>query len=282
MRSPPATKASTRRIGTNSETLVSVAYAYTPATVFEDGIRVIFAREEAAPNRSRFRLHFAPPFGWMNDPNGLIEVGGRTHLFYQHYPHARHWDTMHWGHAISDNLVDWTHLPVFLHPAAHMLADRAKSGGAFSGSAIARAQGGLRIFHTDREDRRDEQEWQMTAVSADALHAGASTPILQERPPLPGFGRDLRDPYVFKGPDDRWKMLLGGADEAAALVLLYETDDPDAASGWRFAARASSRAVGASGARGVSVPGRAGRRRRGTFRAGVRPHRRIARWSTIV
>ena len=217
-----------------SEAVVSIAYAYSPSQVLTNGIRLLFAREEAAPNRLRHRLHLAPPFGWMNDPNGGIQVERRTHLFYQHYPHARHWNTMHWGHAISDNLVDWTHLPVFVHPAAPMLAKRGKSGGAFSGSAIARAEGGLRIFHTDREDRRPEQEWQMTAVSSDAIHAGPSTTMFDRRPPLQGFGRDLRDPYVFKGPDNRWKMLLGGADETAALVLIYETEDADAAHDWRF------------------------------------------------
>ena len=218
-----------------SDTLVSLCYAYTPARVVDEGIRVLWAREESRANANRFLTHLAPAFGWMNDPNGMIEIGGRLHAFYQHYPHARHWDTMHWGHAVSENLVDWRHLPVFLHPAATMLADRSKSGGAFSGSAIARAEGGLRIFHTDREDGREpEQEWQMTAVSADLVSTGSSTSVIATRPLIPGFGRDLRDPYVFQGPDGLWKMALGGADETAALVLLYESDDPAAATGWRF------------------------------------------------
>jgi beta-fructofuranosidase len=75
----------------------------------------------------------------------------------------------------------------------------------------------------------------MTAVSPDLIGAGPSTVVIGERPPLPGFGRDLRDPYVFKGPDGLWKMVLGGHDDGAALVLLYETDDLGAACDWRFA-----------------------------------------------
>lgn len=218
-----------------AETLVSLCYAFDPARVLVDGIRLLWTSPEAASDGVRFRLHLAPPFGWMNDPNGLIAVGGHTHAFYQHYPHARHWDAMHWGHAVSDNLVDWTHLPVFLHPRPAMLADDARKGGAFSGSAIARPEGGLRVFHTDREDDRlPEQEWQMTAVSDDLLSVGPSTVLLDGRPPLGTFGNDLRDPYVFMGPDGLWKMVLGGNDASAALVLLYETGDPDAAAGWRF------------------------------------------------
>ncbi len=218
-----------------TETLVSVCYAYDPGRVFEQGIRVLWTSAAAAPERLRYRLHLAPPFGWMNDPNGLISIGGRVHAFYQHYPNALHWDTMHWGHAWSDDLVNWTHLPVFLHPWPVMLAEAGRAGGAFSGSAIAGPDGGLRIFHTDREDGRSpEQEWQMTAVSRDFLSAGPSVAVIEDRPPLEGFGNDLRDPYVFRGPDGLWKMVLGGNDTAAALVVLYETSDPEAATGWRF------------------------------------------------
>lgn len=214
------------------DTAVSVAYAFDPA---HPEIRLLHAAAKTQPNDHRFRLHLSPPFGWMNDPNGLIERQGQTHLFYQHYPHAHRWDTMHWGHAVSPNLVDWSHRPVFLHPRAEMLADDAKKGGAFSGTAIATPKG-LRVFHTDREDGRlPEQEWQMTATSTDLLTASPSTPVIDTRPALPGFGRDLRDPFVFKGPDGLWKMLLGGADETSALVLLYQTADPDAATGWHYA-----------------------------------------------
>ncbi len=218
-----------------ADTLVSIGYVYAPETVAEEGIRVLRTIPAAAAETARFRLHLAPPFGWMNDPNGMITRDGRTHAFYQHYPSALRWDTMHWGHAVSDNLVDWTHLPVFLHPRPVLLADPSRQGGAFSGSAIARPGGGLRVFHTDREDdRQPSQEWQMTAVSLDGITAGPSTAVIDGRPPLAGFGNDLRDPYVFMGPDGRWKMVLAGNDESAALVLLYETADPEAATGWEF------------------------------------------------
>lgn len=217
------------------ETTVSLCYAYDPDRALSEGIRILWVRPEAAADSKRYRLHLAPPFGWMNDPNGLVSVDGRTHAFYQHYPHAWRWGPMHWGHAVSDDLVNWTHLPVFLHPGPAILADPMPKGGAFSGSAIVRPQGGIRVFHTDREDgRAPEHELQMTAVSTDLLDAGPSAVVIGERPPLDGFGNDLRDPYVFMGPDGLWKMVLGGNDAGAALVLLYESDDPDAAANWRF------------------------------------------------
>lgn len=66
------------------------------------------------PHRPRY--HFLPPANWMNDPNGLIHWRGRYHLFYQHNPTGAYWSTMHWGHAVSDDLVHWEHLPIALEP----------------------------------------------------------------------------------------------------------------------------------------------------------------------
>mgnify|MGYP000054675421 CR=1 FL=1 len=219
----------------DEEAEVSLAYAYAEDRVFEEGLRLLWNTPRNANDGRRHRLHLQPPWGWMNDPNGLVEIEGVTHAFYQHYPHARRWNTMHWGHALSHNLIDWVHLPIFLDPRSELLADDAKSGGAWSGSAIARADGSLRVFYTDRQDDREPNwEWQMVADSPDLLRAGPSRAVLADRPPLPALRRDMRDPYVFRGPDGLWKMLLGGGDAKGGLVLLYESAQPDGADGWSF------------------------------------------------
>lgn len=60
--------------------------------------------------------HFLPEANWLNDPNGLIQWQGQYHVFYQYNPNGPFHGTIHWGHAVSPDLVNWRHLPVALAP----------------------------------------------------------------------------------------------------------------------------------------------------------------------
>ena len=88
------------------------------------------------------QLHLKAPGNWINDPNGFIYYKGRYHLFYQYFPYGPVWGTMHWGHAVSRDLVHWEHKGVALFPTKNY--DR---NGVFSGSALEK-DGKLYLYYS--------------------------------------------------------------------------------------------------------------------------------------
>lgn len=77
----------------------------------------------------RPQFHFSPKRGWTNDPNGMVYHDGQWHLFFQHNPYGWSWGNMHWGHAVSKDLVHWQELPIALYPWT-MAKDHCFSGSA--------------------------------------------------------------------------------------------------------------------------------------------------------
>lgn len=165
----------------------------------------------------RPRAHFLPPRNWMNDPNGLIYWGGEYHLFYQHNPNGPFWGTMHWGHAVSPDLIRWRHLPNALAPTP----GGPDKDGCFSGCAVDN-DGVPTLVYTGVSP-----EVQCVATSADGLitwqkHPG--NPVIGGPPEgleVTGF----RDPFVWR-ENGEWRMVVGsGIRGEGGAVLLYRSPD---------------------------------------------------------
>ena len=175
----------------------------------------------------RPQLHFTPASMWMNDPNGLVYLDGEYHLFYQYHPYTMRWGPMHWGHAISRDLVHWQQLPIALYPDEH--------GAIFSGSAVLDRHNtsglgsaehpplvAVFAYHDMSRERpgATDIESQGLAYSLDRGRSWskyAGNPVLKN----PGL-RDFRDPKVFwHQPTRRWIMTLAAKDQ----VSFYSSRD---------------------------------------------------------
>jgi fructan beta-fructosidase len=175
----------------------------------------------------RPQFHFSPDSMWMNDPNGMVCYEGEYHLFYQYYPYSNVWGPMHWGHAITTDLVHWEHLPVALYPdslgyifSGSAVIDWNNSSGL--GSAENPPMVALFTHHNQglAESGSDLFQYQSIAYSLDRGRNWTKypgNPVLQN----PGI-RDFRDPKVsWYEAGQKWVMVLAAHDR----VIFYSSPD---------------------------------------------------------
>ena len=200
---------------------------------------LIFARayeKEAGgkiPASSRPLFHLTPWTGWMNDPNGFSYYRGQYHLFYQYHPYSTEWNAMHWGHAVSQDLLHWTYLPAVLAPDAPY-----DSYGCFSGSAIELPDGKQLLMYTgvrkEGGDKGKEFQTQCLAVG-DGLNYQKypENPVLDASDLPEGLSPyDFRDPKVWRTKDGSYRCVVGARRmDKRGVLLLFESRDGFS---WRF------------------------------------------------
>lgn len=180
-------------------------------------------------------LHLRAPGNWINDPNGFIYYKGKYHLFYQHFPYAPVWGTMHWGHAVSEDLVHWEHLGIALFPTKGY-----DQNGVFSGSAIE-VDGKLYLYYSAVRYLEVESEnihkaykeryetSQAMVISEDGFYFDNWK---DKRQIIPVSADEeianvthTRDPKVWKDGEDYYMILGSTYAEQAGRVLFYKSKD---------------------------------------------------------
>ena len=175
----------------------------------------------------RPQIHFSPNEKWMNDPNGMFYLDGEYHLFFQHNPDASVWGPMHWGHAVSKDLVHWEERPIALYPD--------EQGTIFSGSAVVdwnNSSGlgsdnnppivALYTYHNAEMEKQGRIDYQTQAL-AYSLDKGQTWQKYTGNPVIENPGiKDFRDPKVmWHEPTQKWVMALAQKDH----IGFYSSDN---------------------------------------------------------
>lgn len=170
------------------------------------GAAVCLCAAEPYTEPFRLQFHFSPPRNWTNDPNGLVYYKGEYHLFYQYNPFGDTWGHMSWGHAVSRDLVHWTHLPVALgEENGEMIFSGSAVVDWHNSSGLCRNQDPgdascLIAIYTGNSDRQSQN----IAFSNDR---GRTWTKYKGNPVIDPGLRDFRDPKVFwHEPDRKWVM----------------------------------------------------------------------------
>jgi fructan beta-fructosidase len=175
----------------------------------------------------RPQFHFTPRRGWNNDPNGLVYFQGEWHLFFQHNPVGWGWDNMHWGHAVSGDLVHWRELGDVLLPWSPQVR-----GHVFSG-------GGL-VDWKNTSGLQEGDEPPLVVAFTDT-EAGESLAYSHDRgrtftvyPGNPVVRHEGRDPKIlWHEPSGRWVMVVYDESEERSIAFYSSPDLKE----WRFESR---------------------------------------------
>ena len=182
------------------------------------------SRKILASDPYRPLYHFSPPENVMNDPNGLCQWQGLYHLFYQFVPQNQ--NRVHWGHAVSEDLIHWQDLPIALRP------DNERD--CFSGQTLVEADRVIAIYH-------GTQAGNMIATAFDPLllnwRKHPNNPVI---PIVPidenGYPYRVFDPCIWK-EDDGYYSVSGTYKDGKlgvncrGVVHLFHSSD---LANWRY------------------------------------------------
>jgi len=179
--------------------------------------------------KDRPQFHFTARCGWLNDPNGLVFSKGQYHLFFQHNPYGWGWGNMHWGHAVSKDLVHWRELPIALYPQ--------KFGDwCFSGSAV------VDVKNTAGFKSGDEDvlvaAYTSTGRGESVAYSNDKGRTWQEFSGNPVVRHEGRDPkLLWHEPSKSWIMAVYDEHEKGRHIAFYSSPDLKK---WQFQSRIES------------------------------------------
>ena len=175
----------------------------------------------------RQQIHFSPREHWMNDPNGMVYYQGEYHLFYQYHPESSVWGPMHWGHAVSKDMVHWEELPIALFPdelgtifSGSVVIDRQNTSGL--GSPDNPPMVAIFTYHDAEAEKTGAIDFQTQGL-AYSLDKGRTWTKYANNPVLKNPGkRDFRDPKIsWSSKTNKWIMVLAEGQE----IGFYSSDN---------------------------------------------------------
>ena len=174
--------------------------------------------------------HMTPYVGWLNDPNGFSFYQGKYHQFYQYNPYDVRWAPMHWGHAVSTDLLHWEYLPCALAPDSP--ADNGP--GCFSGSATEMDDGKQLLMYTsviaEKQPNGEMRDIQTQSIAiGDGLNyeKPACNPVLTQKDLPEGFSKfDFRDPKIWREADGTYSAVtVCLAEDGSGAAALFQSKD---------------------------------------------------------
>ena len=185
--------------------------------------RMAQSRQDLAADPHRPLYHFVSPESTLNDPNGLCYWQGNWHLFYQANP--PHNERVHWGHAVSSDLIHWRDLPYAIHPGPEMHC--------FSGSTLVEEDRVVAIYYGTEVGIMVATSSDPLLLNWEKLTGGPVIPILPgqvpygvsaERPESVEVPYRVHDPCIWRA-GATYYALSNGRDPWRPMDFVFRSGD---------------------------------------------------------
>ncbi len=197
--------------------------------VLRDARRYEEEKEQFIRPDDRPAFHLSARVGWMNDPNGFSFYQGCYHMFYQYHPYDSHWGPMHWGHAVSKDMIHWNYLPAALAPDSPYDRD-----GCFSGSAITMPDGSQLLMYTgiiyEQDERGDTRQVQTQNIAVgdgtDYVKYQGNPVLTEDDLPEGGSPYAFRDPKIWREEDGTYKAVVANEHIGqGGRMVIFSSED---------------------------------------------------------
>lgn len=187
-----------------------------------------YMRETVKKDANRLHFHLMPPAGWMNDPNGLCQMNGVYHIYFQYTPFLAGWGTKLWGHYTTKDWLHFEEQEPFLFPDCDWDRD-----GVYSGSAFVK-DGKIHYFYTGNVKLLDKeydyilegrQQNTIHVTSGDGMQADEKQLVMTNEDYPSDMSKHVRDPKVFEADGKYWMVQGARNVRSEGCALLFESED---------------------------------------------------------
>lgn len=174
----------------------------------------------------RLQFHLQPPMGWLNDPNGLCQIGDTYHIYFQYTPFNPEGGTGLWGHMTTKDFIHFDEHEPAIFPDSRWDINGAYSGSAFeeNGTYYYFYTGNVKYSNQDYDYIQHGREQNVIlTTSQDGFIFSEKQCIMTNTDYPEDMSKHVRDPQIVK-KNGIYYMLLGARDcKNKGSALLFES-----------------------------------------------------------
>ncbi len=176
-----------------------------PKQYFDD-MRKVVKEDDWYP-----KFHIAPKYGLLNDPNGLCQIDGTYHLFYQWFPLGTVHGLKHWYHITTKDFINYEDFGIGIIPDSDF-----DYCGCYTGMIL-----GKNIYYTGiGKNDKEPSACMATLENGNVVNKKC---LFKFDPDI--TTRHFRDPYVWEKNGIYYMINGGQSKEEKGIITIHKSNN---------------------------------------------------------